>query len=176
MSQTIAVEPPDLSTNQHNGSGASTPIIQAGEITTERPANTDGSNEVTEAQTLAAQLLALGRTGRSVAEQLGIREETVSRWKQRPEFRAAVNLYVKQVEEVVLNRFRAVSGLALDVLEQALRSDEVPLAERAGVAERFIGQRRLGDTASEPLPIEPDHVTELKTARLRGFRASILRD
>ena len=176
MSQPATIQPPDLDIKRRNGARDTPPIIDAGEITTEPSASTGGSNEVTEAQTLAAQLLALGRTGRSVAGELGIREETVSRWKQRPAFQAQVNLYVKQIEEVVLNRYRALSGVALNVIEQALRSDAIPLVERARLAERFIGQRRLGEAATEPLPVEPEQVKEMEVARLRGFRATVLRD
>jgi len=42
-------------------------------------------------QRIAVQLVAQGKTGKFISEHLNVAEETISRWKKKPEFIASVN-------------------------------------------------------------------------------------
>lgn len=59
------------------------------------------SQELTESQILAAQMLANGKSCGEVAETLSIRRETVSRWKKVPEFRAEINILIEDKALVI---------------------------------------------------------------------------
>ena len=49
------------------------------------------SKYLNENQLLAVQLVAQGRSGKEIAQELSITEETISRWKKQPAFIALVN-------------------------------------------------------------------------------------
>ena len=54
------------------------------------------STKLNENQLLAIPLVAQGVSGKDIAKTLKITEETVSRWKQQPEFKAEVNQLLKE--------------------------------------------------------------------------------
>ena len=49
------------------------------------------ARKLKERQSIAVDMLAGGFTGREVAIRLGVREETISRWRNNPVFIAALN-------------------------------------------------------------------------------------
>ena len=65
-------------------------------------------------QVLAAQMLAQGRRGIEVAKALNVSEETVSRWRQRPEFQALMRELLR--ETIDATRLGIVSLCAESVL------------------------------------------------------------
>ena len=58
------------------------------------------SKNLNENQLFAIPLVAQGVSGKDIAKTLKITEETVSRWKQQPEFKAEVNQLLKQFTEM----------------------------------------------------------------------------
>ena len=65
-------------------------------------------------QVLAAQMLAQGRRGIEVAKALSVSEETVSRWRQRPEFQALMRELLQ--ETIDATRLGIVSLCAESIL------------------------------------------------------------
>ena len=57
------------------------------------------STKLNENQLLAIPLVAQGVSGKDIAKTLKITEETVSRWKQQPDFKAEVNQLLKNIEK-----------------------------------------------------------------------------
>ena len=65
-----------------------------------------------------------GRRQVDVAQELGVTEETVSRWKTLPTFTAALNMAVRDAYEGTLGKVRTVAQDALDVLQELLKSQD----------------------------------------------------
>ena len=72
-------------------------------------------------QLAAARLLALGRTGRAVAGELGVEEHTISRWRRAPAFRDELRRQHDRIltEQVGQRRAEKVDGYRAAVEEIA---------------------------------------------------------
>ena len=62
------------------------------------------SKNLNENQLIAVQLVAQGSSGKEIARELSVTEETVSRWKKQPEFIELVNDLLGQLRDTLLNR------------------------------------------------------------------------
>ena len=82
------------------------------------------SKNLNENQLLAVQLVAQGRSGREIAKQLSVTEETISRWKKQPIFIASVNEILGQLSEGIQQKMRSLIFQALEILETELSDKE----------------------------------------------------
>ena len=82
------------------------------------------SKNLNENQLLAVQLVAQGRSGREIAKQLTVTEETVSRWKKQPVFIAMVNDLLGQLRDTTQQKMRNLVLLALEILEKELSNKD----------------------------------------------------
>ena len=78
------------------------------------------SKNLNENQLLAVQLVVQGRSGREIAKQLSVTEETISRWKKQPIFIASVNEILGQLSEGIQQKMRNLVFQALEILETEL--------------------------------------------------------
>ena len=71
-------------------------------------------------------LLQSGKSIQETAQMVGISRQTFYRWlKSDPAFRAAYNKWQNEIEETTYARLLALSEVALDSLEKAIRSGDV---------------------------------------------------
>ena len=82
------------------------------------------SKNLNENQLLAVQLVVQGRSGREIAKQLSVTEETISRWKKQPIFIASVNEILCQLREGIQQKMRNLIFQALEILETELSDKE----------------------------------------------------
>ena len=82
------------------------------------------SKNLNEIQLLAVQLVAQGRSGREIAKQLSVTEETISRWKKQPIFIASVNEILGQLSEGIQQKMRNLVFQALEILETEFSDKE----------------------------------------------------
>ena len=78
------------------------------------------SKNLNENQLLAVQLVAQGRSGKEIAQELSVTEETISRWKKRPAFIALVNELLGQLRDTTQQKMRNLVFTALEILEKEL--------------------------------------------------------
>ena len=71
-------------------------------------------------QLIAVQLVAQGKTGKFISEHLNVAEETISRWRKKPEFIASVNVMLNQLRDSTQQKMRNILYLSLEVLEKEL--------------------------------------------------------
>ena len=71
-------------------------------------------------QQIAVQLVAQGKTGKFISEHLNVAEETISRWRKKPEFIASVNVMLNQLRNSTQQKMRNILLLSLEVLEKEL--------------------------------------------------------
>ena len=81
------------------------------------------STKLNENQLLAIPLVAQGVSGKDIAKTLKITEETVSRWKQQPDFKAEVNQLLKECRDDTQHRLRSIVNKSLEILIDELRND-----------------------------------------------------
>ena len=73
-----------------------------------------------ENQLLAVQLVAQGRSGKEIAQELSVTEETISRWKKQPAFIALVNDLLGQLRDTTQQKMRNLVLFALEIIEKEL--------------------------------------------------------
>ena len=71
-------------------------------------------------QLIAVQLVAQGKTGKFISEHLNVAEETISRWRKKPEFIASVNVMLNQLRDSTQQKMRNILFLSLEILEKEL--------------------------------------------------------
>ena len=91
-----------------------------------------------ECQRLAAKLLSFGYTGRFVADQVGVSEETISRWRQHKHFRQ----YIEACQTDVIvsleqEHFRTVRK-AHYLIDQGLGDPDILPRDRIEIAIKYL--------------------------------------
>ena len=71
-------------------------------------------------QLIAVQLVARGKTGKLISKQLNVAEETISRWRKKPEFIASVNVVLDRIKDSTQQKMRNILFLSLEILEKEL--------------------------------------------------------
>lgn len=79
---------------------------------------------LTEQQRQAVMLLASGKRGVEVAAELGITQETVSRWRNSPTFAAAVNQLLRDATTATIADIRSAASDAVAVITDIMRNSE----------------------------------------------------
>ena len=96
------------------------------------------SKKLNENQLIAVHLLASGVKASIIANQLSIREETLSRWRQIDVFKGAL----EDATEVVLREIDATHKNLLirsqNVINEALEDKELDLLKKANLALRYL--------------------------------------
>ena len=96
------------------------------------------STKLNENQLIAVHLLASGVKASIIANQLGIREETISRWRQIDEFKEAL----EDATEVVLREIDETHKNLLirsqNVINEALENEELDLFKKANLALMYL--------------------------------------
>ena len=99
------------------------------------------SNKLKENQLLAIPLVAQGVSGKEIAKQLSVTEETVSRWKQLPEFQAGVNSILMECREDTQQQLRHVISLSLSIIQKELQNTNS--STRVGLALKLVISMKL---------------------------------
>jgi hypothetical protein len=114
---------------------------------------------LTPAQLRAAALAVRGVPGVQIAATIGVRPETVSRWKALPQFQAEIGRLVELGRKGDLSaRAEALAGPALDALAAALGSHRSTVEVRVQAASALLafaavlGRRDPAPAGGEPAP------------------------
>ena len=107
------------------------------------------STKLNENQLIAIHLLASGVKASVVAKELGIREETLSRWKQIDEFQKALKdateAVLREIDETHKNLLIRSQIVILD----ALNNEELDLYKKANLALRYLSLIRGKDDITQ---------------------------
>jgi hypothetical protein len=94
-----------------------------------------GLDGLTDQQREGARLAAAGWRGVDIAEHLEVAPETVSRWRKKPEYIAAIEAILSEARSEVAGRMVELTDKVLDVVEQTLEHPfDRALKLRAAVA------------------------------------------
>ena len=117
---------------------------------------------LSEVQARAAMQIALGRTGRAVAAELGVNEATISGWRQTPEFRAAVNRVLADAHEATSYKLKHASALALDTLVDIMGSETATDRDKLAACAQVLAL--TNPSQASPGPTTPAAVAEADAA------------
>jgi len=114
------------------------------------------SINLNENQLLAVQMVASGMQGVAIAKELGVCVETVSRWRQLPEFKGAVDSVVAEVRKAATQRLRALADVSLATIEASLNDIGIPAQYRLNAAFKVLGMLELGEAACVTPVVQDD--------------------
>ena len=107
------------------------------------------STKLNETQLIAVHLIASGVKASLIAKQIGIREETLSRWRQNNEFSKAV----KDATEIILREIDQTHKNLLitsqNIINEALNNEDLDLFKKANLALRYLGLMKGKDDISQ---------------------------
>ena len=103
-------------------------------------------------QRIAVQLVAQGKTGKFISEHLNVAEETISRWKKKPEFIASVNGILNELRDSTQQKLRNILFLSLEILEKELIN--VNSSENVNLAFKIIQVYKISNLINEKIGSE----------------------
>lgn len=96
------------------------------------------STNLKENQLLAAQLLATGKSGKMVAEAVGVTEETISRWRQDKDFKIYMMELLVEAHEAARTRLQSLVDKAVTNIEAALDEKDLPTKDKFAISVKII--------------------------------------
>ena len=119
------------------------------------------STKLKENQLLAIPLVAQGVSGKEIAKQLSVAEETVSRWKQTPEFQAEVNAILLECRDNTKQRLRNLLTNSLNLLEADMNNPES--RHKVNIALKMLQLVRIHALVHEDIgSVNPEIVQKIK--------------
>ena len=96
------------------------------------------STNLNENQLIAIHLIASGVKASLISKQLGIREETLSRWRQNDKFSDAVKNATENVLTEIVDTHKNLLITSPKIIVDALNDEELDLFKKANLALRFL--------------------------------------
>ena len=103
-------------------------------------------------QLIAVQLVAQGKTGKFISGHLNVAEETISRWRKKPEFIALVNEMLNQIRDSTQQKMRNILFLSLEILEKELIKESNSI--NINLALKIIQNYKIGNLINEKIGSE----------------------
>jgi len=96
------------------------------------------STKLNEKQLITVHLLASGIKASIIANQLGVREETLSRWRQIDEFKEALDDKIEVILREIDETHKNLLISSQNVINEALNNKELDLFKKANLALRYL--------------------------------------
>lgn len=96
------------------------------------------STKLNENQLIAIHLLASGVKASVVAKELGIREETLSRWRQIDEFKQSLDDATEVILREIVETHKNLLISSQSIIYDALHNEELDIFKKANLALRFL--------------------------------------
>ena len=96
------------------------------------------STNLNENQLIAIHLIAFGVKASLISKQLGIREETLSRWRQNDTFSEEVKNATELILNEIVDTHKNLLITSQNIIADALKNEELDLFKKANLAIRFL--------------------------------------
>ena len=103
------------------------------------------STKLNENQLIAIHLLASGVKASVVAKELGIREETLSRWRQIDEFKQSLDDATEAILREIVETHKNLLISSQSIIYDALHNEELDIFKKANLALRYLSLMRGKD-------------------------------
>ena len=121
------------------------------------------STKLNKNQLIAVHLLASGVKASVIAQQIDIREETLSRWRQIDEFKEALKKATEAVLREIDETHKNLLIRSQDVISEALNNEELDLFKKANLALRYLSLIKGKDDITQKSSHNLFKYTELGT-------------
>ena len=105
--------------------------------------------ELNEKQLIAVHLIASGVKASLIAKQIGIREETLSRWRQNDKFNKAVEDATAFILREIIDTHKNLLITSQSIISNALNNEELDLFKKANIALRYLSLMKGKDDLLE---------------------------
>ena len=96
------------------------------------------SIKLNENQLIAIHLIATGVKASLISKQLGIREETLSRWRQNDKFNEAAENATERILMEIVDTHKNLLITSQKIIADALNDEELDVFKKANLALRFL--------------------------------------
>jgi len=107
------------------------------------------STKLNEKQLIAVHLLASGVKASLIAKHIGIREETLSRWRQNDKFNKAVEDATEFILREIIDTHKNLLITSQSIISNALNNEELDLFKKANIALRYLSLMKGKDDLLE---------------------------
>ena len=107
------------------------------------------SIKLNENQLIAVHLIASGVKASLIAKQIGIREETLSRWRQNDKFNKAVEDATAFILREIIDTHKNLLITSQSIISNALNNEELDLFKKANIALRYLSLMKGKDDLLE---------------------------
>ena len=107
------------------------------------------STKLNEKQLIAVHLIASGVKASLIAKQIGIREETLSRWRQNDKFNKAVEDATAFILREIIDTHKNLLITSQSIISNALNNEELDLFKKANIALRYLSLMKGKDDLLE---------------------------
>ena len=107
------------------------------------------STKINEKQLIAVHLIASGVKASLIAKQIGIREETLSRWRQNDKFNKAVEDATAFILREIIDTHKNLLITSQSIISNALNNEELDLFKKANIALRYLSLMKGKDDLLE---------------------------
>ena len=127
------------------------------------------SIKLNESQKIACHLLASGVKATVIAKKLGIREETLSRWRQTDEFKEALELATRIILKEIVETHKNLLISSQNIILDALSNNDLDIFKKASLALRYLSLIKGKDDIAEKSENKLFKYSELGNFGIRSF-------
>ena len=110
------------------------------------------STKLNENQLIAIHLIATGVKASVISKQLGIREETLSRWRQNDKFNEAVESATECILTEIVDTHKNLLITSQKIIADALKNEDLDLFKKANLGLRFLSLMKGKDGIEKKSP------------------------
>ena len=107
------------------------------------------STKLNESQLIAIHLIASGVRSSIIADQLSIREETLSRWRQNHKFNNAIKDATEAILREIVDTHKNLLITSQNIINETLNNEELDLFKKANIALRYLSLIKGKDDISK---------------------------
>ena len=107
------------------------------------------STKLNENQLIAIHLIASGVRASIIADQLSIREETLSRWRQNHKFNNAIKDATEAILREIVDTHKNLLITSQNIINETLNNEELDLFKKANIALRYLSLMKGKDDISK---------------------------
>ena len=107
------------------------------------------SIKLNEKQLIAVHLLASGVKASIIAKEIGIREETLSRWRQNDTFSQAIVDATEVILKEIIDTHKNLLITSQNIIANVLNDEELDALKKANIALRYLSLMKGKDDISQ---------------------------
>ena len=119
------------------------------------------SRKFNENQLIAVHLIASGVKASNISKQIGIREETLSRWRQEDIFKEAIEDTTEIILKEIVETHKNILIKCQSIIVDTLNDENLDLLKKANIALRYLSlMRGKGDISQKSSETLKEHLDD----------------